>query len=490
MTTYYVATDGNNANNGSSGTPWKTIDYAVAAARNLQPGDTIIVRPGTYNTSGVAIGASGSAAGGYITVKSETKHAAKVVSSGANGFLMTNKHHVRIEGFDVSNATTGINGSKCHHLEIVNNASHDHEAQGIYIRESDFLLIEGNTVYNCSNNNKANNSISIHFMQTESGDTTTPGFRLIIRGNHCYNNGLNTTSTDSGGIMVDSNPTSGFQPPELYTYPRLVENNLCHDNGGPGIIILESLNTTVRCNTCYHNGRKPTAGGFVGNLVNRSDNVTWLNNVGVADKANNPDSPAISCPVLASRSPQTYVNVKWYNNVSFNGVVGETSLFSNGGNSGNLPVNGVDGNQLGVNPKLVNPSGANGDYHPASNSPLIDAGTTANNGNPGIDYEGTTRVAPIDIGAFEHIAAATGSMAPNSSVSALAVLRTTTTNIVSELGLGGNFTTRVSRNTPAPASYIADTGNAVQDTFGQVTKTIPASSLGSIVAVWSMKPET
>ena len=49
MTTYYVSTTGSNSANGSSGTPWKTISYAMQ--QNLKPGDTVIVRPGTYNES-------------------------------------------------------------------------------------------------------------------------------------------------------------------------------------------------------------------------------------------------------------------------------------------------------------------------------------------------------------------------------------------------------------------------------------------------------
>ncbi len=46
---YYVATDGdNNTGNGSSATPWATIDYAVSRIPSTG-GDTIIVRDGMYN---------------------------------------------------------------------------------------------------------------------------------------------------------------------------------------------------------------------------------------------------------------------------------------------------------------------------------------------------------------------------------------------------------------------------------------------------------
>ena len=485
MATYYVATNGSNGNPGSSVSPWATIDYAAAAARNLQPGDTVIVRSGTYNTTGVTIGHSGSAGGGKVTFKSDVLHGAKVVSSGQNGFYTNNKHHVRIEGFDVTAVKTGINiGKGCYYIDVVNNRSHDNDAQGIYSRQSEFLLIEGNIVYNNSTNNQANNSISVHFMENVSGDTTTTGFRMIVRGNTCYNNGINTTSTDSGGIMIDSNPTDNFTPPALYTYPRLVENNLCYRNGGPGIIVLEALNTTVRNNTCWQNGRKPGAGGFTANLVNRTDNIVWANNIAVADKAFNPNSPAVACVSLADRVPRTYVNVDWYNNITFNGVNGEESLFQTGNNAGNLP-SAADDNMLGVNPRLVSPLT---DFHPAPGSPAIDAGTSAHNGASSIDFEGTTRVAPVDIGAFEHAASSGGTMAPDSVICAIAVARGVTTDMLAEVGLGGTFVTRTTRNTPAPAVYIADTNNDVQDTFGPVAKVFANPSLGSIAAVFSMKP--
>jgi nitrous oxidase accessory protein NosD len=50
-----VATDGNDSNPGTSEAPWRTIQHAVD---NVDPGDTIIVRAGTYNGR-VAINQSG-----------------------------------------------------------------------------------------------------------------------------------------------------------------------------------------------------------------------------------------------------------------------------------------------------------------------------------------------------------------------------------------------------------------------------------------------
>ena len=54
MTTYYVAMNGSDLNDGSAGSPWKTISHAVRSYQQtgLNPGDEVIVRPGTYREFG------------------------------------------------------------------------------------------------------------------------------------------------------------------------------------------------------------------------------------------------------------------------------------------------------------------------------------------------------------------------------------------------------------------------------------------------------
>ena len=55
-TTYYVAPGGNDAASGSSFAPWATLQHAV---ETIAPGDTILVRSGTY--AGCRIRNSGTA---------------------------------------------------------------------------------------------------------------------------------------------------------------------------------------------------------------------------------------------------------------------------------------------------------------------------------------------------------------------------------------------------------------------------------------------
>src|SRR5687768_18517328 len=43
--TYYLSTTGSNSNSGTSSAPWKTFSFAVA---QLQAGDTLLLKDGTY----------------------------------------------------------------------------------------------------------------------------------------------------------------------------------------------------------------------------------------------------------------------------------------------------------------------------------------------------------------------------------------------------------------------------------------------------------
>ena len=71
-------------------------------------------------------------------------------------------------------------------------------------------------------------------------------------------------------------------------------------------------------------------------------------------------------------STNGYVNkdVKWYNNITFNGTRREASVLSDGRSS-----DAADGNLLGFDPLLSDP--ATGNFHLKPASPAINAGTSA-----------------------------------------------------------------------------------------------------------------
>ena len=80
--------------------------------------------------------------------------------------------------------------------------------------------------------------------------------------------------TDGNGIIIDQAIETG------YTGRVLVANNVVFDNGGRGILVLESNRVDVMYNTTYNNGRTAgLEGGPVELVAARADDVRLLNNL-------------------------------------------------------------------------------------------------------------------------------------------------------------------------------------------------------------------
>ena len=96
---YYVSTTGSNSSSGSEASPFRSINHAVNYS-GLKPGDTIIVKPGTY-TEQVVMQKDG-AANGYITLQSEVPGQALIrPPSGAYSTVSIRADYVVVDGFDV-----------------------------------------------------------------------------------------------------------------------------------------------------------------------------------------------------------------------------------------------------------------------------------------------------------------------------------------------------------------------------------------------------
>ena len=145
MTTYYVATNGNNNGDGSSGSPWRSISHAMNA--NLRPGDEVVVRPGTYNES-VNITRDGSA-NDYVTLRSEVPGEALIrPPSGSWNAISVNADYIVVEGFDIGGARgDGIEANNVHHIVIRDNVVHGSGESGIQTNWSEFITVEGNVTY-------------------------------------------------------------------------------------------------------------------------------------------------------------------------------------------------------------------------------------------------------------------------------------------------------------------------------------------------------
>ena len=103
-TTYYVAPNGNNSNPGTFDRPWATPAYG---AKQLQPGDTLIIRSGRYILRDFGedmITPPQGRPGAWITIKGETDK--RPVLVGTNNlyaaFEISNASYLRIENLEIT----------------------------------------------------------------------------------------------------------------------------------------------------------------------------------------------------------------------------------------------------------------------------------------------------------------------------------------------------------------------------------------------------
>ena len=292
--------------------------------------------------------------------------------------ISINANYVTIEGFEIRDARgDGIEGNGVHHVNIINNTSHGNGESGIQFNWSEFLVVEGNTTYSNAWSTWAS-GISIFENRNITGDTTTPGYRTIVRDNVSYDNITDPSGgphTDGNGIIIDDfqnsygNAYSNIGPITNYDFPTLVENNLVYNNGGKGLQILLSNNVMVRNNTAYHNNLDDyNDGTWRGEISNsQSSNNHFINNIAVSDPTVNINNRSID---NTSHSGYKNTDIVWENNLTFNGTLGQASVRTDGGNAS---LSATKGNLLGVDPGFVDP--ANGDFTLKAASPAVDAGT-------------------------------------------------------------------------------------------------------------------
>jgi parallel beta-helix repeat protein len=315
---------------------------------------------------------------------------------------MIRGNHVTVDGLDVvGGGGHGIDAESCHHVVIKNNLCHDSGGSGIQTNFVEFITVESNITHtNAATNDFHCSGISLYQCRNITGDTATAGFRAIVRNNISYNNvtgpAVVADHTDGNGIIIDDFQSTQNVNFTNYTYPTLVENNLCYGNGSKGIQVTWSDNVTVRNNTAYHNNVDLlNTGTWRGELnQQQSSGCTWANNIGVTNPAVHANNSAVGTFVYSGYTDTTTV---WRNNLTFNGTVGQASIASEG--SAPIPTAG-NGNLLGVNPLFVT---AGSNFRLQNGSPARNAGTAVH-GLASTDLDGAARVvgAAVDIGAYEN----------------------------------------------------------------------------------------
>ncbi|WP_293915040.1 PA14 domain-containing protein [Deinococcus sp.] len=407
--TFWVAPGGNDGGPGSEASPWATINKA---SQTLTPGDTVLVKDGTY--TGVYIASSGKP-GKPITFKAApgAKPNIFITEIGSAGFLLQGASYIDIEGFNLDYQVPGAenaNGERwepgiaitslndrgpgridSHHVRIIGNRVHGFPGGGIGSGQADYVTIEGNTIWETAFYSKYDTS-AISLYQSRNVDQAA-GYHHIIRANTVFKNenrvpgtGIgNTTITDGNCIIIDDGRNTQKFQGDKATYPAftgatLVENNICADNGGRGVNVFSSDNVLIRNNTFYKNGRTPDLDGEIS--VAAASNVRVVNNIIV--------------PRDGQRATSLYDGNR--QDLQVSNVTFERNLYFNSDKLANRVPSDIV-----ADPQFVSPGNDvnTADFRLKSGSPAIDRALSAD--APAYDVGGLSRPvgAGPDIGAWE-----------------------------------------------------------------------------------------
>lgn len=418
-----------------SGGTYATVQAGLTAAA---AGDTVLVSPGIY-AEAVAFGKSGSAGGGFITLRGEAGAILDGTGSQAEALIaIRGRSYVRAEGFEIRNlAGSGVpmgisvsgagghielRGNTVHHIENPTGNAHGIGCYGDASGPLTDLVVEGNTIHSCKlgqsesmaiNGNvdgvlvsgnvvRDNDNIGIDFIGFEgTGPTGQDQVRNgICRGNRVYN------------ISSAGNPTYGGERSADGIYV----------DGGRDIVI--EGNTVDACDIgieiASEHGGKATSGIVArNNFVSRS----WQGNLmagGYAANKGSADSIAFIGNTTYGGSGGELVlqynckNIRIRNNC-FLAAAGGAYLVQSGTNNSAVAADGnlywgagktspgawEDAHALFVDPKLANPPA---DLHLAAGSPAIGAGALLDTALAGTkDADGDPRVlgGKPDLGADE-----------------------------------------------------------------------------------------
>jgi len=411
---------------GTSSQPFCTIAKGASVAL---AGQTVQVASGTYSEL-VSVGHSGTA--GSPVVLTAAPGASVTVSGMANGFKVSGKSYVTIQGFTVDGTTSYgiVVTSSSSNVTVSGNTVRNTASYGIYVTSSSTnVTVSGNTVSNTtsygihvnlgSNVTVSGNDVSgageradgytkygIKLTATTgslvsgnvSHDNSNPGIFLDadtngveVTGNLTYGNARGYTRAAPGidvrgyNNTIDrnishDNEDSGLQ---FYTgsHDNLVVDNLSYGNGDHGIDDLGSTDQRIISNTVYDN----VAAGI--NVEGSSTGATVENNISVDNGIN---SPRTHSNIRVDSTSTTGTTVDY--NVVF--LTAPDKMYVWGSSSYTSlaafqAATGQESHGIQADPSWVS---VGSDFHLQAGSPAIDSANSAVSGETSTDLEGTGRV--------------------------------------------------------------------------------------------------
>jgi hypothetical protein len=433
-------------NPGTVDQPWLTIQHAADVA---QPGDTIIVYPGSYDR--VTINEGGTP-GNYITFRGLNVPDQSLVDPNAlfdphnpvpvpgnpavnavmRGFTLQPAYlvtepvaYVRIEHLEITNISgAGYSGASAifmrdtAYVQVVRNFIHDVNpaAHGVGIQASGQAnvgnVIRGNTLYRVQGvgisvvgqnwlveENQISHGLDVNTVTGEYDGSDTDALRFFGSGHVIRNNTMRDYLDEEqlGDPHIDCFQTFAVYPESQFAHDILVEGNTCEDFGQMLMIEDNASGNYVHHITFRNNVLR----GARAVAINGScDYFTFVNNV-VAESH-------YSAIGIGNSPYLTVMNNILYNNGGGSQIIDE---YTKVGAIWDYNIHYPDfswphkqpeydqHSMFGLDPRFVNP--AAGDFHLRVDSPAVDVGMTLAEFNYDKDFTTRPQITAWDIGAYE-----------------------------------------------------------------------------------------
>jgi len=361
---FQVDPGGSDGADGSSGTPWATLQHA---ADSVGAGDTVMVRAGTY--AGFELTTSGTSSARIELLGGDGVVIDGTASGNRDGINLEGASYVTIAGFTVEEAPrAGIRAVTSRGVIIRNNVSRRNGVFGILTGFAYDLTIADNVT---------SDNVEQHGIYVSNSDE--PNDNVVVRGNETFGNGrsgiqFNGDCSISAGIIDGS----------------LIEGNYVHDNDVKGLSLISMQDSVVQNNVIVGNGLVSGAGG-----------IHLTDEPGCGLPSN--DNVVVNNTIIEPRIAGIRITDDAMGNVIFNNVIvsDRGAVDEVGGNAIDAESNLIQSNDSGL---FRDAAGM--DYRPAVGGPLVDTGRADFMGQsaPPSDYDGVSRPtgAGFDIGAYEH----------------------------------------------------------------------------------------
>jgi parallel beta-helix repeat protein len=289
----HIAQNGSNSANGQIGSPWATISHAVS---QLQPGDTLFIRGGTYDEGEIWIREQygmGGRNGRYLTIMAYKKEKPVFVNSQRG--MIVNASYVRVQGLYFANGKEMYTTNwdvRSSHVEFIGNTfsgrpsyaaisiiGDDHLVQdntvqldgntlgtqghGIYLMEGARNVIRKNRISGMS-------GYGIHVYDERKSEDAA-GFQRIIQDALIESNTVYESQARSGiivGVGADGGPA--------FARNVILRNNIIYNCQNSGIVVhgwSRIQNVQIDQNTIYNN---PETAIYIAGQV---DGVQVRNNI-------------------------------------------------------------------------------------------------------------------------------------------------------------------------------------------------------------------